>query len=122
MMMNKKQAVFMLYAQVYGMAKAGSVIKNQLRSIEKSEKGTRHKGYVDCLYNFCMMRYNSRNYQLAYGLIRNIPYSKIEPKVGPNNKPKAQAILDVFIDVMGKYGLEHYGITLDSIKAWLNAT
>lgn len=119
--MDKKQAKFMLYGQVFGMAKAGHLSKVKLRAILRSKQGTQHPKYLDHLCNFLMMRFNARYYQLAYGFLRGKPYAKIEQKVGEHNKPNALMVLEVFKTLMNEYDLRHNKISVESIREWINA-
>lgn len=59
----------------------------------------------------------ARNYLLAYGLLRNIPYSSMEKKCRVNNKPNVEAIMNIIHAVLGHYYAREW--THNKIKALL---
>lgn len=121
--MNKEQAKFMLYGQVFGLAKASSLAKKRMQAIDKvriNQKFIDPKGYAETQCNWLMIRFQTRHHQLAYGLIRGVPYRKIEKKTSPNNKPHALEILRILKHTF--YASDLYFLKIDeaSIKEWLN--
>lgn len=121
--MNKEQAKFMLYGQVFGLAKASSIAKKRMQQAEKFRVKTNFaysKGYAETQCNWLMIRFQTRHHQLAYGLIRGVPYRKIEKKTSPTNKPHALEILRILKHTF--YDSDLYFLKIDdaSIKEWLN--
>lgn len=57
-----------------------------------------------------------RSYLLAYGLLRGIPYSFMEPKRG--TKPNAKAILKIIHDHLPNYEVDKW--TLEMIESMLD--
>ena len=75
--MNKEQAKFMFYSQVCGLAQGCILAKKRMRVINEIRIKNNFidpKGYAETQYNWLMIRYQTRHHQLAYGLIRGIPW------------------------------------------------
>jgi hypothetical protein len=61
----------------------------------------------------------TRSYLLAYGFLRGIPYKQIEERHGIGNPPDARRILEITHE--GLYSWQRKELTLERVRAWLDA-
>ncbi len=83
-----------LRAKIRGFQSAGSTITSRIAKSEKERKN-RLWNEKRALGNHC------RHHLVAYGLLRGVPYGKIE-KCAPNNRISPQVVLDIMLAHNGR--------------------
>jgi len=118
---NKSVALYILYSNAVGLAKAGSSIKKKIKKTKQLDQTIKKNllKSVNLNTDKYILRLTARHNQLAYGFLRGKSYKSIESQCSPTNRPSSQRITEILQDLLYKYECEKLNVSEASIKKWL---